>query len=121
MPTQKSAHPCGGKTENPQSWRQNDPYWNTNSGNTPTCVSIGDERNYDSTKLADVPRLETALSEQIAGESPCMKMKHVEVLVQMMEVELSEQICPNWKGNRGSYGETHKIREPLLLGSIRSY
>ena len=66
--------------------RRDDPNWSTNSGNTPTCVDIGDERNYDGTKLADVPHLETALcAEQIAGESPCMKMKHMEVPVQIME------------------------------------
>ena len=50
-----------------------------------------------------------------------MKLKHVDVLVQTMEVGMSEQMCSGWKGDRRNYGEVHKIWKPLLLGPIRSY
>ena len=48
-----------------------------------------------------------------------MKTKHAEVLVQMMEVGLSEQINPARKDDRRSHRETQKIWEPLPTRQIR--
>ena len=75
-------------------WTQNSPDWRASTDNTPSDVDRAAERNYDYIKTTGVPHPETDLGVmQIAGQSPPMTLQHVDVLVKMMEMGVSEKIC----------------------------
>ena len=71
--------------------RRHDHDQHINGGNAPSGVDTDDKRSIDGTKLTDGPLDVKGLNlSQTAEQSPCMKMKHVEVLGKPMDMRLSE-------------------------------
>ena len=58
---------------------------------------------------------------RIAGQSERSQLKHGEVLVETMEMRLSEKILPQWKDHRNLHQKLQKIRKPRVLRPERCY